>query len=547
MGLSKIFLLVKEHWIISLVILAGALIGILEITTGIISGSSSSEGYSCGKCAEGTKVCEQTSFTNDETQTSIKFANYLASDITSASSSDGLTSRTSHTNIIDSFEEGDDGTQNGGAINPYEWTDEGFVKDIITDITWIPFGFKCTWDEANSLGADGDIEAWYNANSKQYYDNKSLSEVLVKETCEPLNISQYGTGWKIAGTKELYSLIDFSGAAGQKNEEETNTDGIKFINTNYFNIQFGDAETSGVDNESDARYIDGQCWGDDGPINLMTSSPSCSGSGGDDSVFGVNFIDGRIKSYPKVQGGKEAVKLVLFMKQGINDISKSNFVPFGSNTVIQDGKLEWQKEDSGDAKQWSEAVQYCQSLEIDGKDDWRLPNVKELQSLIDYNKTFTDTECNDFKYNMGDSSFGYTTVDTKGDPDTDGTPGWYWSGTTHYTGSPTDGSAAYGAYVAFGPALGHFAAGGGDAELMDVHGAGAQRSDPKTESEAQSIGTLSSQGYYYHGPQGDIVRGKNLVRCVRSVISTDTIPWEGFRFEVPLWSRYSVYSKHSKS
>ena len=43
--------------------------------------------------------------------------------------------------------------------------------------------------------------------------------------------------------------------------------------------------------------------------------------------------------------------------------------------------------------------------------------------------------------------------------------------------------------------------------LLDVHGAGAQRSDPKSGDAADYAGG--------HGPQGDVVRIDNYVRCVR--------------------------------
>ena len=43
--------------------------------------------------------------------------------------------------------------------------------------------------------------------------------------------------------------------------------------------------------------------------------------------------------------------------------------------------------------------------------------------------------------------------------------------------------------------------------FTDVHGAGAQRSDPKTGDPA---------GFPHgHGPQGDVIRIYNYVRCVR--------------------------------
>jgi len=64
--------------------------------------------------------------------------------------------------------------------------------------------------------------------------------------------------------------------------------------------------------------------------------------------------------------------------------------------------------------------------------------------------------------------------------------------------------------VAFGEALG-FMRGprGGTPRLMDVHGAGAQRSDPKTGN--------ADDYPYGHGPQGDVRRIDNYVRLVRTV------------------------------
>ena len=35
---------------------------------------------------------------------------------------------------------------------------------------------------------------------------------------------------------------------------------------------------------------------------------------------------------------------------------------------------------------WRMALEYCEDRELAGHTDWRLPNVRELQSLVDYGR-----------------------------------------------------------------------------------------------------------------------------------------------------------------
>lgn len=44
--------------------------------------------------------------------------------------------------------------------------------------------------------------------------------------------------------------------------------------------------------------------------------------------------------------------------------------------------FEWQCESPGQMT-WNEAMEYAQSLALDGKEDWRLPTVAELETLLD--------------------------------------------------------------------------------------------------------------------------------------------------------------------
>jgi hypothetical protein len=77
---------------------------------------------------------------------------------------------------------------------------------------------------------------------------------------------------------------------------------------------------------------------------------------------------------------------------------------------------------------WSNALVYCEGLTYGGYGDWRLPNVRELQSLVDYGRN-EPAVCN----------AAGTGPWTENDPFTDVQLSWgnqYWSSTTTY---PADG------------------------------------------------------------------------------------------------------------
>jgi len=174
---------------------------------------------------------------------------------------------------------------------------------------------------------------------------------------------------------------------------------------------------------------------------------------------------------------------------GINDFSDN-----GDGTVTDSATgLTWTKSDSGTGMNWKEALTWVQTRNSEnylGYSDWRLPNIKELQSIVDYSRS-PDTsdsaaidpvfECTDITNEAGEKDYPY-----------------FWSSTTHETSNGYGGSACY---VSFGRAMGYMD------EWQDVHGAGAQRSDPKAGDASEY-----PEGY---GPQGDAIRIYNFVRLVR--------------------------------
>lgn len=65
-----------------------------------------------------------------------------------------------------------------------------------------------------------------------------------------------------------------------------------------------------------------------------------------------------------------------------------------SNGIVTDSDTEIQWQDlytfsiGGKVKklEWSEAIDYCEDLNLAGHSDWRLPNINELHTLVDYKK-----------------------------------------------------------------------------------------------------------------------------------------------------------------
>ena len=63
------------------------------------------------------------------------------------------------------------------------------------------------------------------------------------------------------------------------------------------------------------------------------------------------------------------------------------FTDLGDGTVMDNQTgLKWARDANiaGTNNSWNAAIDYCNGLVIAGHDDWRLPNVREMLSLIDY-------------------------------------------------------------------------------------------------------------------------------------------------------------------
>lgn len=336
--------------------------------------------------------------------------------------------------------------QHKGKQPSYKDNGDGTISDTNTGLMWVKArGSKATWNDA--IAGAGKCK-----------------------------VGDY-SDWRIPTIKELYSLINFAGGCHGAIENSR-----PYLDTKYFDFVYGD-ESKGE------RIIDSQDWSATEYIGKTMN--------GNPTVFGVNFADGRIKGYPKEMRRRESTKTnTLYTRyvRGNSAYGNNDFKDNGDGTITDRATgLIWPKADSGAGLNWESALAWVQKKNAEkylGHNDWRLPNAKELLSIVDYtripaiNEIFLITRLKDSEYPF------------------------FWTGTSHLEG-PTDRLGTAAVYICFGRALGwmQFPPGRGDYQLIDVHGAGAQRSDPKTGDPAQFP--------HGRGPQGDVIRINNYVRLVR--------------------------------
>lgn len=340
-----------------------------------------------------------------------------------------------------------------------------------------------TWTRSPDLNGDGVIDV---------ADKLTFEEALVYAD-EVLNPQQFGgyEDWRLPDMKTLYSLMDFRGTDPMM--DDIPEDLTPFIDTEYFEFGYGDEDAG-------ERVIDAQFWSTNAYLGYVF--------GNQEATFGLNLADGRIKGYP-TSGPVVKLNYVYFVR-GNTDYGVNNFVDNGDGTIsdLATG-LMWSKDDCGtdgdngprSGMNWEEALGWVVQMNADeylGYDDWRLPNAKEMQSILDYSRAPDVTNSAAI-----DPIFHITQiVNEAGEVDYP----CFWTGTTHVR---SDGSGSAGAYVCFGRAMGYM-----QNAWMDVHGAGAQRSDPKGGDFGQY--EYVSDGYYLFGsPQGDAIRMYNYVRLVR--------------------------------
>lgn len=327
-----------------------------------------------------------------------------------------------------------------------------------------------------TVGSDGTVTDENTGLMWQQDPGDKVTYDEASQNADSFELAGYDD-WRLPTIKELYSLMLFSGA-DPSGEDSSNL--VPFIDDDNFAFEYGDTDAGD-------RIIDSQ-W-------ATSSVYGSTVMGGESCFFGVNFADGRIKCYPTTNKGYFAI-YVRGDSYGVNDLYYN-----GDGTITDDATgLMWTQSDSGHfdageegdgAMSWEEALDWAEDFEYAGYDDWRLPNAKELHSIIDYDRSPDVTsspaidalfETTDITNEAGASDYPF-----------------FWTSTTH---EKSNGMGDFGVYVGFGRCLGYM-----NGQWIDVHGAGCQRSDPKSGDPSDY-----PTGF---GPQGDARRIYNYVRLVR--------------------------------
>ena len=289
----------------------------------------------------------------------------------------------------------------------------------------------------------------------QDLSDSSISWEEADDYCDSLELAGYDD-WRIPTLKELFSISDFS-------------QGWPYLNTTYFDL-------AGTSVSKDEQY-----WAE---YYVGTTA-----QGGSAAAFGVNHGTGHIKAYPANASGPMGnyVRAVRGNTYGVN-----GFVDNGDGTITDNATgLMWQQADSGTGMDWENALAYAETSTLAGHNDWRLPNIRELQSIVDY----THSPSAGDEANLGpaiDTDFFQITELPSSTTNYSTDYGYFWSSTSAYFGTQSP-EYYYAWYVAFGTAV--------DDAGDDMHGAGGVRFDTKTED-----GPLGEGGERYY----------NYVRCVRN-------------------------------
>jgi hypothetical protein len=235
-----------------------------------------------------------------------------------------------------------DGSGNALPDSATSWV---MVKDNVTGLIW---EMKTNMDGVKNYNDPHDADNtynWYDSNpaTNGGYAGIPGSGLDTEDFIKALNDANYGgySDWRLPTIKELVYIVNYN---------------ISYIGTTIDTGYFPNTQTSFY-------------WS-------STSYPAYTYM-----AWGVKFRDGYNGFDFKYEDADRYVRAV----RG-GQSSAGAFKDNGDGTVtdISTG-LMWEKA-GPPGMTWDQALAYCDSLSLGGYTDWRLPNIKELNSIVDYSR-----------------------------------------------------------------------------------------------------------------------------------------------------------------
>jgi len=194
------------------------------------------------------------------------------------------------------------------------------------------------------LNGNGTVTDTITGLMWQQADGGEMTIESAIQYCGNLNLGGF-TDWRLPEAHEAFSIL---------NHQNTNPS----LNTSIFTT-------------STAEYW----WTSNFQVNDNTK------------VWAIN-AGGGIGNHPKTET-ISAGGIKKFHVRAVRSVSSSTIIAIrytdnGNSTITDNAtKLIWQKNPFADTLTWEQALSYANTLAISGINDWRLPNIKEIQSIND--------------------------------------------------------------------------------------------------------------------------------------------------------------------
>ena len=235
-----------------------------------------------------------------------------------------------------------DSSGNNLPDSAFEWV---MVRDNVTGLVW---EMKQDKDGITNYDNPNDADntyTWYDSNLDPETGNAGIpgDGTDTEDFINDLNATNFGghADWRMPSRKELRTIVDYS-----RN--------IPAINTVYFS-------------NTQANFY----WSS--TIRL------CGASKG---AWIMNFYAGD-------GGGYDVYGSYCYVRAVRSGQPQSKFIDNNDGTVTDTSTgLTWQQATAPGTYTWEQALDYCEDLNLGSNSDWRLPTIKELDSIVDMTRCF---------------------------------------------------------------------------------------------------------------------------------------------------------------